>query len=330
MDASSGSPGYSIAIVGAGPVAVAFACAVHAHARHRLRVVTSRDPSSAKRLCSLIKSRHGQCHAIAVPLGGLGLDNSEQDIAKATFACSSVQLVIVAVSDSALADPASSVAARVSALFPNATHVCHTSGALPSSVLRGAGAHVFALHPATPFPQTGPPTDLRGVLCAVSSSTREIILAGEALAESLGMRAFCIANEENKPLYHAACCMAANFSALSVSAALTALNSCTEGLSAELGAQLVADLSRKAVSAVQSAAANNVDPASAITGPVARGDVTTVVKHLTAFPETPEFVYELYAHATQVMVSSLEEAGRIDSVVSRRMRDALKEDLEKR
>lgn len=313
--------GLCIAIVGAGPVARAVGHAISAHPKHSLRVVACRSAASAERLCSLLSSDAPTVDPVPTSLDKPFSSEAEGSLMR--VALGAVRLVIVAISDDALSCENSVVASQVSALFPHAKYACHTSGALPSSVLDGAAPHVFSMHPAAPFPQTGPPVSLVGTMCAVSGTTLHSLDVGETLAKSFEMHPFRIRCEEVKPLYHAACCMAANFSALAVSTAFSCINSCTEGLSPELGARLVADLSRKAVAAVQVAAAGGIEPPFAFTGPVVRGDSATVKTHISSLSRSSPYVQDFYRDTTIAMVESLVEAGRLDGVVAEQLRAAL-------
>ena len=168
-----------------------------------------------------------------------------------------------------LAVPDAAVAAVAGQVEPVATTVVtHLAGTLGPDVL---APHLrrSALHPvvALPDPATGADR-LAGAWFAVAGDPRVLDVVA-----ALGGRAFSVADED-RPAHHAACTMAANHT--------TALLGVVERVVARTGLPLApyTDLAAGAVAAVAAAG-----PAGALTGPVARGDWTTVDAHLAALAE---------------------------------------------
>ena len=184
-------------------------------------------------------------------------------------ATSGVDAVLIATADGAIAEVAAAMVPT-----PSCT-VLHLSGSLGLDVL-GSHPRRGALHPLVPLPtaEVGAARLLSGVTFAVAGDS----LATE-LAESLGGTTVAVADED-RARYHAAACVAANH--------VVALLGQVERIAAEAGLPLAAfmDLTR---AAVEDAAA--LGPRRALTGPAARGDWTTLERHLAAIPESERASY---------------------------------------
>lgn len=141
--------------------------------------------------------------------------------------------------------------------------------------LRAAGAQVLCLHPLQTFAgdaatASGAPL-LQGVPAAVTARNERASEFGEALAQTLGMRPFRLADEA-KPLYHLAATLACNLFVALEGEAGRLMDQATRGHD---GLAILGPL-------VQTTLTNLLatDPARALTGPIARGDVGTVRTHL--------------------------------------------------
>ncbi|HXO19613.1 MAG TPA: DUF2520 domain-containing protein [Thermoanaerobaculia bacterium] len=186
--------------------------------------------------------------------------------------------VLLAVPDRTLPAVAAELARR-----PQAAVVLHTAGSLDAAVLaplRQAGSAVGSFHPLKAFPRPLPdPGEARGIVFAVDGDPAARVLAcrlaraWEAVPVEIPAAA--------RPLYHLAASLAAG-------GAVTLLSLATE-LAGRLelppeAEQAVArgylELARGALAAAD--AADSDDPAQALTGPVARGDLTTVRRQLDA------------------------------------------------
>jgi predicted short-subunit dehydrogenase-like oxidoreductase (DUF2520 family) len=129
---------------------------------------------------------------------------------------------------------------------------------------RRAGLRVGAMHPLQSFPSTTVGLErLAGAWAAVAGDA-----AVADLARSLGMRPFELADVD-RGRYHAAAVVASNH--------LVALLGQVERLAASCSVPFEA-FAPLVLGSVQNAFA--IGPASALTGPVARGDLTTVEQHL--------------------------------------------------
>jgi predicted short-subunit dehydrogenase-like oxidoreductase (DUF2520 family) len=150
--------------------------------------------------------------------------------------------------------------------------VGHTSGATPLSALEAAGGDSFGLHPLQTFTEGGGRFD--GCGCAVGGSTPGALDAACAIAGSLGMRPFELADSA-RPAYHAAASIASNFLVtLQAEAEALADAAGIEGFDAR---QMLGPLVRTTVENWVA-----LGPERALTGPVARGDHATVAAQRAA------------------------------------------------
>ncbi len=209
---------------------------------------------------ALVAGRPGSARAAALArdLGGRAVELDAMDSA----AC---DLLLLALPDSELAAAAAALAARAQA--PVALHVAGALGASAIAALRATGAAVGSLHPLRAFPAAEP--DLaaaRGTFFAIDGDPRALELA-RRLATAFGGHAGEVA-ESARPLYH--------FAATLVAGGIATLAAAAHDLAARAGVPAsaragYAELARGALEAALAAE----DPADAITGPAARGDVAT-------------------------------------------------------
>jgi predicted short-subunit dehydrogenase-like oxidoreductase (DUF2520 family) len=184
-------------------------------------------------------------------------------------------LVILAVPDATIAE----VAKRVE-IGP---WVAHVSGATSLSAL-DPHQRRFSVHPLQTLTRDRGADQLDGAWGAVTAETDEARSTGRWLAETLGLRPFDLADAD-KPLYHAGAAMASNF--------LVTLYRAAARLLLETGVPpeaLVPLMTR------------TIENGFALTGPIARGDWSTVEAHLHALEErAPDLVplYRALAEATR-------------------------------
>jgi predicted short-subunit dehydrogenase-like oxidoreductase (DUF2520 family) len=173
--------------------------------------------------------------------------------------------------------------ARVAASLTG-THglIGHTSGATP---LAEIGVD-FGLHPLQTFVGDEGPEAFRGIGCAVAGRSAEALAVAEELAARLGARSFPLSDDQRAG-YHAAASVASNFIVTLLAAAEQIAS--TAGLAAADARALLAPLVR---STVQNWAA--LGPKSALTGPVARGDLRTVERQRAAVAANAPDLLELF------------------------------------
>ena len=192
------------------------------------------------------------------------------------------EIVLLAVPDDAIA-----AAARLIVPGPVLGHLSGATGLAALGVSRDA----FSLHPLMTI--TGTEQSLAGVPAALAASSDRAAAAATALASTLGLHVFVVA-ETDRAAYHAGSVIAANF--------LITLQWAAARLLRDAGVDpaVVLPLARAALDNWAT-----LGPA-AITGPVARGDRGTVAAHRRAVAErTPDLLsmYDALVTATQRMVA---------------------------
>lgn len=247
----------SITVVGPGNLGSAMARALHA-AGYRLDELVYHAPASRRRAQTLAKELGAP--AVELEKARFGAD--------VTWLC---------VPDAAIA----SCAAALSRGEWQGKIVLHASGALPSRALRPLqkrGAYVASLHPMMTFVHSARPS-LAGVTFAVEGD-RQATLAARRIAIALGGRVVQI-KAAAKPLYHA-------FGAFT-SPLLIAVLAAAEKVARAAG--LAQKDARAAARPILEQTLRNYlarGPAAAFSGPLVRGDVDTIRRHLRALCSLPE------------------------------------------
>jgi len=208
--------------------------------------------------------------------------------------------VVLAVPDGTLAE----VAGRLAPLATGAGRVAlHGSGALaadaggPLAALAASGWRVGGLHPLCAVGAEGGAGAFAGALAGISGEPAARAVARE-LARRAGLEPFDLVDSgECRVLYHAAASLVAGGAIALVDAAL--LLFARAGLPPETAQRAAADLLR---SAAQNAA--RLQPADALTGPMARGDAAVLAAHLVALG-APGLAaeYELYRLGAQRLLA---------------------------
>lgn len=200
-----------------------------------------------------------------------------------------VDVVVLAVSDDAIAPVASVLA--VHEAVDERHIVLHLSGSLSHhalGVLSPSGAALGSLHPLQTLVEPArTPDHLRGAWAAVEGTGRAVA-AAERLAQDIGLRPFRI-RAEDKPRYHAAAVFASNY--------FVVVEAIAQRLLQQAG---LPDGAWEALLPLVSGTFENLrqgGPLDALTGPVTRGDVATVIRHLAALPEEDVELYRRLAVA---------------------------------
>jgi predicted short-subunit dehydrogenase-like oxidoreductase (DUF2520 family) len=196
--------------------------------------------------------------------------------------------------------PDAAIAATAAEVPEGPAFVGHVSGAGTLNLLAEAaarGARTFSLHPLQTFADGK--TAVQGIPAAVAGSDGEALRFAHELAGALGMHPFEVA-EADRSAYHAAAAIASNL--------MVAL----EESAAELLTKLGTDEARELLAPlVLRTAANWVELGpKALTGPIARGDQTTVDGHRAALRErAPELLplYDALAERARAVAERSEE-----------------------
>ncbi len=186
--------------------------------------------------------------------------------------------------------PDGEIASAARAVAPGPL-VGHCSGALDLEVFGDRDS--FSLHPLMTVTDGG--AQFAGAGAAVDGSSENAVATATALAEAVGLRPIRIAPED-RAAYHAAASIASNF--------LVTLQAMAERLAATAGAD------RDVFVPLVRATVENwaqLGPERALTGPVARGDETTVARQRAAIEErAPELlpVFDTLVDATRRLAAS--------------------------
>jgi predicted short-subunit dehydrogenase-like oxidoreductase (DUF2520 family) len=183
-------------------------------------------------------------------------------------------LVLLCVPDAVIAD--------VAATIEPGPWVAHVSGVTPLQAL-DPHRRRFSVHPLQTLVRGRGPEQLDGAYAAVTAESPDARAHGHALAGLLGLTPFDLADDQ-RALYHAGAALASNY--------LVTLHRAAAALFAEAGAppEALLPLIRR-----------TVDNGFELTGPISRGDWSTVAAHLHAVqarrPEL-EGLYRALAEAT--------------------------------
>ena len=185
------------------------------------------------------------------------------------------ELVVLAVPDQAIPE----VAQRL-AIGP---WVAHVSGATSVTAL-APHERRFAAHPLQTLTRDRGAEQLDGAWSAITFETDAAEAAARWLAATLGLRPFVLADAD-KPIYHAGAAVASNF--------LVTLERVAARLVGEAGVP---------AEALVPLMTRTIENGFQLTGPIARGDTSTVDAHLAALEaRAPDLValYRALAEATR-------------------------------
>ena len=191
------------------------------------------------------------------------------------------ELLILAVPDTELASLASGLAAT-GAVAPGKL-VVHTSGANGIAVLApltALGAIPLAIHPAMTFSGEDEDTDRLSTACFGVTAADEIGSAvAQALVLEIGGEPVPVA-EANRALYHAALAHGSNHLITLVADAIDALTVALDGMGTSQAEK--ESMAQRVLAPLLTAALDNAlrRGQGALTGPVARGDLAAVGRHL--------------------------------------------------
>jgi predicted short-subunit dehydrogenase-like oxidoreductase (DUF2520 family) len=190
----------------------------------------------------------------------------------------------------------------------------HLSGALGLGALESLRARhpIGSFHPLQSFPEPRPPASLRGIVVAIDATSAPLRRSLSSLARAAGARPKRVGDGE-RALYHAAAVFASNYvvalldeGVLLLRAAGWTEKEATDGLLALSEGTLASVRKRGAV--------------AALTGPVRRGDVKTVERHLDALAGLP--AADLYRMLALIALEIAVEAG-LEPAAAERMQRAL-------
>ncbi len=198
------------------------------------------------------------------------------------------------------------------------TVLVHFSGIHPASLLLGEEGpllRALAIHPLQSFADAVMGVRLfPGSPCSVEGA-EELLPLGEELVADLGGIPFRLA-AEYKELYHAAACVASNYLVTLVDTASEMLTAC--GFGRDEAFRLLAPLLRGTGQNL-----SVLGPELALTGPIARGDLRTVRKHLDALAALPAEMQDVYRVLGRRTATLAERKGTLEQEAGEKIRKAL-------
>jgi predicted short-subunit dehydrogenase-like oxidoreductase (DUF2520 family) len=282
----------SLGFIGAGRIGTALAWGL-ARKGYAVTAVASRSRGSAERLAAGIAG----CRAMP----------AAQSLAD------SVDLVLLTVPDDAIAATCAALSWRAGQA------VVHCSGATELLALAPAasrGAHTGGFHPLQMF--TEPETALRGLPgCTIAVEAEQPLLETlRAMAEALGCHALRLA-PGTRALYHAGAGYVAAFVNALVQDALAVWSPL--GLSQSDAIRALLPLLRGTADSIERSG-----PALGMAGPVSRGDIGTVEKHLRALGALDAGLLDLYRRLALRTVALGIQRGSLTPQKAAALRELLK------
>ncbi|HEX2603259.1 MAG TPA: DUF2520 domain-containing protein [Oxalicibacterium sp.] len=264
----------TLAIVGAGKLARTLARLWHTANAVVLQDVLNRSPKSARNA-----------------IGFIGTGTAINEVSQLRRA----DIVLIATPD----DQIHSVCERLAASVPlEGSIVFHCSGALPSSILepaRAQGATIASIHPVRSFAR---PEEMLhsfvGTWCGVEGD-RQAIDALQPLFAAIGAH-FVDIDPQRKTLYHAAAVFASNYLVTLLDTAVQAYSQA--GVPRNVALKMMAPLVRETVENVLT-----LGTEQALTGPIARGDVKTVLRQYRAARSWDKRYGDLYRKLGKLTVA---------------------------
>ncbi len=267
---------------------------------YRIDTIVSRSAESARALGSQVQARRaGDWSSALSPKG----------------------ILLFALPDEAIRDAASELARR--GAFPSAA--CHTSGirdAAELAPLEGEGRDLFSFHPLQTFYSAAMEPELCAGIGVGIEGAPAALGRARNLAADFGWHPVVVA-PGMKAAYHAGCVFASNF--------VTVLSSLAAELIASAGGldspatAVILPILRTAVEAVAREA-----PEKVLTGPAARGDLETLLRHADALSRRDPALARLYADLTAAALRLAAAGGKITAAQAVTITNALSKFSEKR
>ncbi len=215
-------------------------------------------------------------------------------------------IVLITTSDRAIGAVAAAIAGRGG--FRTGQTVIHMSGSLTAAVLapaQQAGARILSLHPLQSCADADRAVaNLPGSVFSLEGD-REALPLGKRLVTDLGGEYFVI-SPDAKPLYHAAACVASNYLVSLVDLSRRLMQAA--GMEAEMAAHALDPLIKGTLENI-----NDKGIPGALTGPIARGDFSTVRDHLRAMAVAAPHLEETYRALGRYTAGVAGRKGSIDA-----------------
>ena len=192
--------------------------------------------------------------------------------------------------------------------FRRGATVVHCAGVYDASILapaRDRKARVAALHPLQTFASAEAAVRAMKGTCFTFDGDPEAAPVAEKIVDALGGRMVRIA-PESRPLYHAASCVLSNYMVAVADLGLIMLE--LSGMDKAEAARAARPLLRGTLENIE-----KMGIPAALTGPISRGDVETVTRHLAALARLPREIRRLYCALGLYTVRVAQRKGALKS-----------------
>jgi predicted short-subunit dehydrogenase-like oxidoreductase (DUF2520 family) len=232
----------------------------------------------------------------------------------------SADVLFITTNDAAIRNVVDTLADRKA--FFEGQVVVHMSGAQSSEVLDRAkmfGANVLSVHPLQSFANVdGAIKNLPGSVFSIEGD-RDAYDTAVCIVETLQGEYFFI-DRKAKPLYHAGACVVSNYLVTLIDFGVKLLES--TGIPRSAGVKALLPLIQGTVNNIE-----NIGIPRALTGPISRGDLSTIVKHLECLEEMAPELMKLYSwlgfYTTQIAM----EKGTIDDFAMEEFQNVFRREL---
>ena len=274
---SSSPPRLRVVLIGAGNVGVAV-CSLLQRRGHEIVGVASRSRSSAE--------------------AGAGRLGTRTMVFDSSFP--SCDVVLLGVTEDALGE----VSARLAPFLAGHEIVCHFAGARGVEALEALGDRargLCALHPVQAVPSVDAGVDrLPGSAWGVTCSPGVQDWAEEFVSDELGGAPVTVA-ENDRVSWHAAAVMSSN--------GIVALLALGESILESIGVDDPHAVLGPLTAGTAANAAEAGRAATALTGPIVRGETSTVERHIDALSKAPE-LRAAYLNAARLILAAAATSGR--------------------
>jgi predicted short-subunit dehydrogenase-like oxidoreductase (DUF2520 family) len=232
----------------------------------------------------------------------------------------SADVLFITTNDAAIRNVVDTLADRKA--FYEGQVVVHMSGAQSSEVLDRAkmfGANILSVHPLQSFANVdGAIKNLPGSVFSIEGD-RDAYDTAVCIVETLQGEYFFI-DRKAKPLYHAGACVVSNYLVTLIDFGVKLLES--TGIPRSAGVKALLPLIQGTVNNIE-----NIGIPRALTGPISRGDLSTIVKHLECLEEMAPELMKLYSwlgfYTTQIAM----EKGTIDDFAMEEFQNVFRREL---
>ncbi|KUG04997.1 hypothetical protein ASZ90_017606 [hydrocarbon metagenome] len=272
-----------VGIIGAGVVGTAIGVVLHDKG-YEITGVHDKKSESTKTLVDRI-----ECATYASP----------QEVSRST------DILFITTTDSAIQSVVDELAN--SRAFTDGQVVIHMSGAQSSEILNKArhfGARILSLHPLQSFANLEMAiNNIPGSIFSIEGD-KDTYAVGIDMVEKLEGEYFFI-DPAAKPLYHAGACVVSNYLVTVINLGIKLME--ITGVPREMTVKALLPLIKGTIRNIET-----VGIPDALTGPISRGDISTILNHLACMEETGAELIDLYSclgyYTSQVAL----EKGTID------------------